>query len=38
MQFYDPEEARAVSAPVSVEKLDPQSVAAIYNSTLPEQK
>ncbi len=38
MQFYDPEEARAVAAPVSVEKLDPQAVANIYNSTLPEQR
>ncbi|MBK8206207.1 MAG: hypothetical protein IPK87_05335 [Planctomycetes bacterium] len=37
MQAYDPEEARAVQAPVSVEKLDPQAVARIYNSTLPEQ-
>src|SRR5690606_6603855 len=37
MQVYDPTEAEAVSAPVSVEKLDPRDVSAIYNSTLPEQ-
>jgi MraZ protein len=36
LQICDPDEARAVSAPVSVEKLDPQTVANIYNSTRTE--
>jgi MraZ protein len=38
IKIFDPREAEAGAAPVSAEKLDPQAVATIYNSTLPEQK
>lgn len=37
LQIYDPGEAEEVAAPVSIDKLDPASVADIYNNTLPEQ-
>jgi DNA-binding transcriptional regulator/RsmH inhibitor MraZ len=37
LQIYDPGEAEEVAAPVSIDKLDPDAVADIYNSTLPEQ-
>lgn len=37
LQVYDPGEAEEVAAPVSIDKLDPDAVADIYNSTLPEQ-
>lgn len=38
INIFDPREAEAGKAPVSAEKLDPQTVAAIYDSTLPEQR
>ena len=34
MRLYDPAEATDESIPVNLEKLDPQSVARIYNSAL----
>lgn len=37
MQLYDPSEAAAGNALVSIEKLDPSAVSSLYNSTLPEQ-
>jgi MraZ protein len=37
MQLYDPSEAAAANALVSIETLDPSAVSKIYNSTLPEQ-
>lgn len=37
MQIYDPAEAKEIEAPVSIDKLDPDAVAAIYDSPLPEQ-
>lgn len=36
IEVYDPEEGRHVSAPVSIEKLDPQHVSAIFDGTMPK--
>jgi MraZ protein len=37
IQLYDSSEAEAGNAPVSIEKLNPSAVSALYNRTLPEQ-
>jgi MraZ protein len=38
LQVYIEDEAQSASIPVGIDKLDPQAVARIFDSTLPEQE